>query len=313
MKNDDRSGNIRLVSHRDIDRDKWDQCMEMADNAKVYAASWYLDITCGNWDALIWGDYEYVMPVPVKSKLIYRYVYTPYFTQSLGIFPEAPVEIQECFAVKLQENFANVRYAAGSSLSKAAFGRFRFVERHNRYLPLGRDYTDISRGYAGNVVRNTRKAFRRNVSVHACEDVEKFTAAYALYNPYKLNPDAKEVFHTLVRRSVADGSGQILMAFSEQGEILAGSYVLTYKERFYYLGSFSSPLGLKRSASFAVVDEFCRRNSGTCRILDFEGSEIEGIDSFFGGFGAVRENYYVLEYNRLPPVVMWLKEKLTRK
>ncbi len=53
---------IKYVSHEVIDREKWDKCIDNSTNGLVYAYSWYLDLICDEWNALIENDYESVFP-----------------------------------------------------------------------------------------------------------------------------------------------------------------------------------------------------------------------------------------------------------
>ena len=313
MTKSDRNPMLSLVRHQEIDRVKWDICLEKAPNGRVYAASWYLDITCGKWDALIWGDYEYVMPLPVRKKFGFSYVYTPYFTQRLGIFPVAPPEIQHFFAAVLKKVFSNIRYAADLSMSKHAFSRFQYRERPNRFLALDAEYGEVYRRFSENTTRNIHKAVKAGVKVKAGCSADRFTELCVQYNPFKLNARAQKVFRALLHHTIADGSGKVYLAESSGGDLLAGVFFLTYNDRSYYLGAFSSPEGLKQSAAFAIVDAFCRLHTGSGFILDFEGSELEGVDRFYRGFGAVREYYCVVEYNRLPSILLRMKELLTRR
>ena len=49
--------------------------------------------------------------------------------------------------------------------------------------------------------------------------------------------------------------------------------------------------GLKSKANFLLVDTFIKNNSNAGIILDFEGSNIEGIARFYAGFGAKKTTY----------------------
>ncbi|OIP03307.1 MAG: hypothetical protein AUJ97_04685 [Bacteroidetes bacterium CG2_30_32_10] len=62
---------IRYLKHKEIDKDKWDNCIEKAFNGIIYAYSWYLDIVSENWDALIEDDYKTVFPLTQKKKIWY--------------------------------------------------------------------------------------------------------------------------------------------------------------------------------------------------------------------------------------------------
>src|SRR6185503_15114532 len=52
----------------------------------IYAHSWYLDHMAENWDALVMGDYEAVMPLTWKRKFGFSYLYQPFLTAQLGVF-----------------------------------------------------------------------------------------------------------------------------------------------------------------------------------------------------------------------------------
>ena len=88
---------LRYLKHDELDFSSWDRRISSADNSRVYALSWYLDRTAADWDALVWGDYEYVLPVTLKSKFGIKYLYQPLFCQQLGIFPEPDPEIAGLF------------------------------------------------------------------------------------------------------------------------------------------------------------------------------------------------------------------------
>ena len=83
---------IKYLKHNQIDKQKWDSAIENAENGLVYALSWYLDIVSPNWDALVVGDYEQVMPVTHKRKYGIKYLIQPPFCQQLGFFSQSKNE-----------------------------------------------------------------------------------------------------------------------------------------------------------------------------------------------------------------------------
>jgi hypothetical protein len=54
---------IKYLKHKEINKEKWDKCISSSHNKIIYALSWYLDVVSPNWDGLIKGDYEAVMPI----------------------------------------------------------------------------------------------------------------------------------------------------------------------------------------------------------------------------------------------------------
>ena len=93
---------IKHLRHNEVDKKKWDDCIDNAFNGIIYAYSWYLDIVCPTWDALIEDDYEKVMPLTHNNKLGISYLYPPLFTQQLGVFSKISLSSSDV------ENFISI-------------------------------------------------------------------------------------------------------------------------------------------------------------------------------------------------------------
>jgi len=77
---------VKLLQNTEIDFSKWDNCIKNSFKGNIFALSWYLDISSPNWQAMVIGDYESVLPLLVKKKLRFELIYKPQFSGRLGIF-----------------------------------------------------------------------------------------------------------------------------------------------------------------------------------------------------------------------------------
>ena len=68
---------IQYLEHNQIDKKKWDATIEECGN--IYAYSWYLDVVHPQWEALVEGDYDTVMPLTGGEKFGVHYLFQPYF------------------------------------------------------------------------------------------------------------------------------------------------------------------------------------------------------------------------------------------
>jgi hypothetical protein len=80
------SHQIKYITQQNIDKEKWDACIDLAPNGLIYAYSFYLNKMAKHWDALVLNDYETVMPLTWNKKYGFSYLYQPAFTASLGVF-----------------------------------------------------------------------------------------------------------------------------------------------------------------------------------------------------------------------------------
>ena len=77
---------IHFLKRKEIDDHKWDDCIGSSSNSLPYAFSWYLDSVAENWDTVVLGDYETVMPLVWLRKFGIKCLYHPYYCQQLGVF-----------------------------------------------------------------------------------------------------------------------------------------------------------------------------------------------------------------------------------
>src|ERR1700712_4741862 len=80
------ASSIKYLTHQQIDKKKWDACMDNASNTLIYGYSFYLDAMAKHWDGLVLNDYEAVMPLTWNKKYGIAYLYQPFFCASLGVF-----------------------------------------------------------------------------------------------------------------------------------------------------------------------------------------------------------------------------------
>ncbi|MBK7029040.1 MAG: hypothetical protein IPH45_07445 [Bacteroidales bacterium] len=79
---------IHFLLHDQVNSEKWDDCIQHAINGNLYGYSWFLDLVCPEWCALVEDDYVRVMPLPAWKKFGITYLLQPYFTQQLGLYSQ---------------------------------------------------------------------------------------------------------------------------------------------------------------------------------------------------------------------------------
>ncbi|MFQ3579202.1 MAG: hypothetical protein SNJ71_03555, partial [Bacteroidales bacterium] len=93
--------------------------------------------------------------------------------------------------------------------------------------------------------------------------------------------------------------GQLFFALYDN-RLCAVLYLLKSNTRLVTLAAFSSQEGYKTSAMFGLLDHIITIYADTNLILDFEGSDLEGIAYYYQGFGAATTKYKTIYFNKLP-------------
>ena len=302
-------GGLKYLEHKNIDYNRWDECVENADNSRVYAMSWHLDRTAEIWDALVFGDYNFVMPLPVGKKWGIKYLYQPFFSQQLGIFPSPPDEVAQLIYTKILSEFRYSDVQINARNPVLTVENTEFVLRKNYLLNLDKQYQEIAKGYSTNTKRNVSKAAKKDLQYVAGLRLEDYLEFKKKNLQAPLVEKNFKRLKSLIAVGQYKGIGEISGVYTSDNKLCAAVYFCRWNDRLIYMNAATSELGKEVGGMFFLLDRFIRSSAGTGMILDLEGSMIPGVARFYSGFGALAESYHQLKINRLPLPVKWLKRK----
>ncbi len=298
---------IRYLTRREIDNNKWDACIAMAPNERIYPYTWYLDQMAKNWSALVSNDYEAVMPLPWNRKYGIKYIYQPFLTAQLGIFgSNNTAALTDSFISHIPSSFRLVEISFNSANHPASPQVFM---RNNYVLALDKTYDELFNSYNANTQRNCRKAWQGGCTVEkSIETAQVIELALQQMKQYG-TPPAENVnrFRELEKKLSAKGQARTY-GIAQHGKLLASAVFFFSGNRAYYILVGNHPDSKLVGASHALIDAFIKDHSNRKLILDFEGSDIPGLAAFYAGFGALPEPYPFLKINRLPFFLKWLKK-----
>jgi hypothetical protein len=297
------------LTYEQIDKIKWDTCIDQAPNGLIYAYTVYLDAMSEHWDALVLNDYEAVMPLTWNKKYTIHYLYQPPFTACLGVFGQlVNAEMFTAFlkAVPSKFNYWDIYFNHGNLYPAAGFNLY---ERMNYVLDLNNTYDKLYSAYRENIKRNIKKSEQlglksnKNIPVVdviqlAKEQANSFTApgdsAFTRFKKfYKLlNEQNKAVTYGI---------------YTKEAQLIASAVFLFSHNRAYYILVGNHPNGKTFGASHALINAFIKDHANQKLLLDFEGSDISSLAFFYSSFGARQEKYSAVKLNRLPAPIKWMK------
>ena len=302
------SANIQYLTNQQIDKTKWDQCIDKADNGLIYAYSWYLDNMAKHWDALVLNDYEVVMPLTWKKKYGICYLYQPFLTAQLGVFGERVTE-RQCgdFIQAIPSKFWYIDISLNSGHISGIPTGYR-IHRLNHILDLSKPYENLYKKYGENIQRNIKKAEQAGCKREKGFDAEKVIdlAVQQMKSHSKESSDNVIRFQKLYQLLDAEKKA-ITYGVSLQNELLASAIFFFSHNRAYYILVGNHPNGKTIGASHMLIDSFIKDYAGKDMLLDFEGSDIPSLALFYRSFGADGIVYPQLRLNRLPFFLRWLK------
>lgn len=304
---------IKYIENKAIDYNQWDNCIRNAPNGNVYALSWYLDFVCEGWNALVTEDYSFVMPLPAVRRYRTEMLLQPLFAQQHGVFGIRMVsqEMVAAFLDAIPDKFRYINLHL-NKFNKPP-GKGYEVRQHTNYeLGLISPYSIISSGYNENTRRNIRKAEQNKLTFTSdtCTPNQLIELIGKNVQPgnVKMNEDHYNTIRKIIANAQQKKYGEMTAVYDEHNELCAAAFFLFSHQKAMYMFAASTANGKELRAMFLLVDSFIKKYSEKNLILDFEGSNIEGLARFYGGFGAVPCLYPNILRNRLPWILKLFKK-----
>ena len=294
---------VKHLTHDMIDKKCWDDCIAKSFNGSVYAWSWYLDIVHPKWEALIENDYERVMPLTGKTKFGLSYLFQPFFVQQLGVFSQSILTENEVddfiFAIPGKYKLIEYRLNEYNKVNRD----LDFIRNHrNVELDLIYDYQYLYNNYNKNTKRNLAKAESAGLSldrnIDAKEIIRLFRDNRGRDVKHWKDPEYARLLD-LIDTAIYHESCFTTGAKDIDGELIAGAVFMVSHDRIIFLFSGSDERHKDKHALTFLLDNVIREFSEMPFVLDFEGSDNEGLARFYKGFGGKEIFYPEIKCNNL--------------
>lgn len=300
---------IKRIKYKDIDFEKYDACLKNSVQKKFYAERIFLDIASKkNWEALIYKDYEAVMPIPLINKYGVKIVHNPKLCQQLGVFSSSDsVAVNDLFYDFLIRNYI-IRYYTfndGNELSAP-------LKKRNNFLIFPDQYENVRQRYSPKRKRKLRldqevvdnSEVVKNPDILIVKDFIRSTG---------LGADAKDLEKFIELLTDFFHNDKLdFYGFFHHNKLI--NMIAVYKEDYSLalLGTYNDRDFVKLSGSSFLIDKVISENIET-KIFDFEGSEIPAVEEFFRGFRPELRPYPCIQVDNKDLIINVLKKTFSLK
>lgn len=301
---------IEIVSSKNIDKTKWNACLQKAHNKMIYAQFDYLQGLADNWLGVVVNDYEAIMPIPFRKKWGIQYCYDAPFVQQLGLFGNDDEQLLKevintiTKSIRYGDLFFNFENKVANVLESVRTAS-------NYVLPLSDDYKTIYNGYSQHLQTKLKKAGKNKLVFQINSNVNKavflFQSLYSARLPQIKKRDFERL-KNLAQEFVVLNQCFVAFVFDQKSSIAATALIFKDENRIYNILPSTTTEGRKGNAMHFLLDNLIQQYAGNRMILDFEGSDISGIKAFYQSFGAINQPFFHYHFNHLSIPLKLLKK-----
>ena len=276
---------IQYLQQHEIDKTKWNSCIHYAINGNIFGYMWMLDAVTREWDALVVGDYETVLPLPYRLDVLGRKkVFQPELARELGVYSIKFLSKARIQAIleAIPEEFRSIEITLNEQLLAEDFEGFEMESHTNHQLPLMKPYEEIADGFSRDLLlslEKTKAALRPAGTLKP----EKIADFYQKYNT--THREKKTNFHALQRimwNALHRGWGFSSGVTDQEGNLLAVDFFLTSHSKVVSLLPTASPAGEKVGAPAFLINLFLHNSAGKPSLLDFNTNTENALAKSFG-------------------------------
>jgi hypothetical protein len=304
-----------LLTRKEIEAHSWDSFVAHSRQSVIYGFSWYLDIVCEDWNALVWpsaSDFRIVMPLPFKNKFGFPILYQPHFCQYLGIFSceEISEEDTSAFLSACSAHFSyissysfhpdnyNVIHTALSSSAAWEYEIHKTV-----WLSLNISYNDISKNYSKDRQKNLRKSNKWGWTVQSSKNIEPLIDLFRENHAAQIEGGVSEKSYRVLKEIFKQTHFRecVELRYAVLGDsIHAGTLILRKANFATYIFNAADSIGRTGNARTALLNDYFKENAESDLVFDFESPQLQTIHSFYQSFGE-NEVPFITIYKRSLP------------
>jgi hypothetical protein len=287
-----------LMASKNIDKTLWNKCVA-TNNAPIYCLYQYINCMSNSWMGIVFGNYDAVMPICIKSKYFIKYCYTPAFMQQLGIVGQHNLSIGSW----LQFLFTKIKYGdlAFNNSNQFLLESTCVEAKINFVLPLIKPYDNIKNNYSLDIIKNLKKASTKKLKYCINNYNDQYIDLYSAEYGHKMQKTTSKDFNnfkTLCSQFASTNNCIVRTCTNEQNAVLAVAVLLSFNNTLYLLANTITAQGRLVAANHFLIDNIIQEFANSNFTLDFEGSSLKGVYEFYKNFGGENKPYFHYHFNR---------------
>lgn len=293
---------IKYLKNNEINLIRWDNCINNAINGNIFAYSWYLNILCEDWEALVLGDYEYVMPILHKITYKRSIIFSSKLGNRLGIFSNKLLteEIVDTFIKNLPKKYSRIHILLNkfNKLTGKAATTQKTYE-----IDLIQSHMKISTKYSSQFQKNLQTAYSKRISavngIMPNELINFSEKKNVISNPKLTKPDFIKL-RMIIAHSLRYNLGEVYGVYTENNTLCAAAFFLKSKRKIHLMFNCIDKNEIKTYALHYLIDKFIETHTEKNLTLNIENVILNDDLDFFTGVGAHEYRYKRFFVNHLP-------------
>lgn len=282
----------------------------------IFEQPWWLKAVAGEyWDEItVWENDSLIGRLPVCYSKSNKKIEMPFLTQTCGIWIKVDSELsfneQSNEIKKIVDNIlaqipdnVSIKIALDSSFKYFLPFCWKGFSIRPRISYRIEDLTDLDAIYqkfSKNIKRDIKSAKKKltlleNCSIDTLMDIMNKTFS----DQGRSYPVPYQVIKNVVTESEKHHAGKMFCAADSEGNVHACAYFVYDQNVFYYLIGGKDSKYKNSNAQTLILWEAIKYASSVSKIFDFEGSMVEGIETFFKRFGGLPVVYYEIQRQSL--------------
>lgn len=277
---------VRLIKKEDLDKVKYNSCVHYANNGNIFGYWWYLDAVSKDWEVLVEGDYESVMPLVWREDFLKtKALHQPGLLRESGIYSInvlSAVRIQK-FLEAIPDTYKKINIHLNEQNTTGDFPNFEKIEKTNHQMLLMDDYQKLANAYTESLKTRIEKAESNQLQSITNKKPEVIADFYKKYTSEQNNLNHN--FHTIQRimyNALHRGWGFTSSVLDKDGGMLASNFFIYSHKKVVNLLPVVSPKGKELGALELMMDTLIKTHAGRPLILDFNTMEDNQLAKDFG-------------------------------
>ena len=296
--------NIKEIESEDIDLVKWNSLLYNTSVLEAqYCQHWLLSCICNSWKAYILDDYKSAFICIYTKKKSVKIMYQPFFSRNFTFLGEVNNDFIINVIKKIENEFKLLQFNLSDNIQLKLWEKTKL---NFQTLLLNSSYENIFNNYSKNAKRILKK--NNKIIISESNKTEEFVKLFKEKVGIKLkfNNDNYICLQQLIDKGKENKKIK-LFEIKHNNKYIGFACFLFYRNSINYIKGTLTDDGRDFGGMYHMFNHIIKEYSNKDNILDFGGSNIDSIASFYKKFGANDKYYYFYHRNKLPAIIKKIK------